>query len=233
MELLSVSSDAPTSQERSIAKRTFQIIKFFLETGTQHNVDVSSANTVEELIHDPTYCPQLKPKSLSSTGSDVSPGRKIQIVEAFKQGGTSAVAKLLKKKNCPYDWRKLEMWRKQVDEGGSRHDKLVIVKEHVNSMFLAARHLKRSVMTCHLQAWALTKARELGLNSFKASERWLVDFKKDQRISSRKVTKYFTAKQVQSFGNDDEFDIKLDFVLDVKDTIATNNIPLCYVWNLD
>ena len=61
-------------------------------------------------------------------------------------------------------------------------------------------------MTSHLQIWALTKARELGLNSFKASPRWLVHFKKDQGISSRKVTKYFTAKQVESFGNDNEFD---------------------------
>ena len=84
----------------------------------------------------------MEPKSASSASCEVSPARKIQIVEVFKQGGTSAVAKLLKKKNCPYNWRKLEMWRKQVDEGGSRDDKLQIVKEHVNSMFLAARHSK-------------------------------------------------------------------------------------------
>src|SRR5699024_5541360 len=65
----------------------------------------------------------------------------------------------------------------------------------------------------------------------KACKRYTENVKKELGITSRKVTKYFTAKELQFLTQEDE--IKLDFVLDVKDTILRERIPASYVLNLD
>ena len=41
-----------------------------------------------------------------------------------------------------------------------------------------------------LNAWAQSKAAEIGARNFRASSTWLHNFKKVNRIASRKATKY-------------------------------------------
>ena len=45
-----------------------------------------------------------------------------------------------------------------------------------------------------LKRWGLRKAREISYSDFKASDSWLNNFKKQFKISSRKITKYVTLK---------------------------------------
>ena len=49
-----------------------------------------------------------------------------------------------------------------------------------------------------LRRWALKKARELNLKDFEASDKWLLNFKRFHRISSRQITQLVTRKHVES-----------------------------------
>ena len=55
-----------------------------------------------------------------------------------------------------------------------------------------------------MRRWGLQKARELNLNNFEASERWLLSFKHRHRISSRKVTQLVTKRHIETRQEIDE-----------------------------
>ena len=219
-----------TPAEDIIAQKTVSIIKFFIETGVPRDVRLSSYSTVDELVADPSYCPTLDETARSSSPKEVAFDKKVKVVEAYMKGKTAAVKRLLKSSKIPQRNTILQ-WKKEIHDGGSIKDKQRAIRIYVAEMFDEARSLKRCVTTAHLGQWALVKAREIGLQDFKASRSYLEKLKSELHLSSRKVTKYFTAKQVASL--DVDFDAQVDFVLEVKQVIAEKNIPPHFVWNLD
>jgi hypothetical protein len=122
--------------------------------------------------------------------------RKKAIVDAYKADGAKGVKKLLHVKKCPYTWPTVQRMQKELEEGGNKLVKYEAVRKHVKVKFEEARQARKCVFTCNLQSWALAQSTELGLNGFKACDWYVENLKKQMDISSRKVTKYFTAKQL-------------------------------------
>ncbi|CAF2902010.1 unnamed protein product [Rotaria sp. Silwood2] len=89
-------------------------------------------------------------------------------------------------------------FRKYIEAGGTKQQKVDNVDIYVYDQFEHARHNFLSVHDIDLRRWGLKKARELNLNDFEASEGWLWNFKYRHGICSRKITKLVTKKVVES-----------------------------------
>ena len=95
-------------------------------------------------------------------------------------------------------------FRKYVEAGGTKQQKIDDIDSYVYHQFESARYKLLAVHDNDLGRWGLQKARELNLNSFEASERWLLSFKHRHRISSRKVTQLVTKRHIETRQEIDE-----------------------------
>ncbi|CAF3878704.1 unnamed protein product, partial [Rotaria sp. Silwood1] len=89
-------------------------------------------------------------------------------------------------------------FRKYISTGGTKKHKIDDIDIYVYDQFGNARYQLLAVHDIDLRRWGLQKARELDLNSFEASENWLLAFKHRHRISSRKITQLVTRKHIES-----------------------------------
>ncbi len=83
--------------------------------------------------------------------------------------------------------RQLRKFEKQIEESGSRYDKLKEIWPYIFQKFKTSKEKKLIVHDNDLQRWATKKKLELDLESFKASTRWLWKFKSYNRIEPRKI----------------------------------------------
>jgi hypothetical protein len=84
---------------------------------------------------------------------------------------------------------RIPLWRKQVEEGGTRKEKYLKINQFVLENFLESRQQCKILKSKNLQQWASQKASEIkALSFFKASESWISSFKRRHRFVSRKVT---------------------------------------------
>ena len=89
-------------------------------------------------------------------------------------------------------------FRKYIEAGGTKKQKMDDVDTYVYDQFEHARHNFLSVHDIDLRRWGLKKARELHLEDFQASEGWLYNFKYRHGICSRRITKLVTKKVVEN-----------------------------------
>lgn len=96
----------------------------------------------------------------------------------------------------------LYRWEKQIQNLGTRKDKLKIIWDHTLTEFKKAINAKLIVHDIDIRRWALSKALEINLtSSFKASHWWVWKFKSINRICSRKITKFVTKSFTQEEDN--------------------------------
>jgi len=94
----------------------------------------------------------------------------------------------------------LYRWEKQIELGGSRLEKLLKISQYVLEQFNIATDKHLPVHDVTLKKWAL-KAREnvqLSYKLFKASSKWVYNFKKTHGIVSRKINKFLTTAQLSN-----------------------------------
>ena len=89
-------------------------------------------------------------------------------------------------------------FRKYIEAGGTKREKLDIIDTYSYDQFEDARHQFLCVHDNDIQRWSLEKARELNLNDFQASTNWLSHFKHRHGICNRKITKLITKKDVEN-----------------------------------
>lgn len=94
----------------------------------------------------------------------------------------------------------LHRWRAQVRRGESSFDKYKGITKYVFHELEKARKIHKIIRVSHLKYWGMKKYLELDDNSFKfkASKSWCDKFKLDYRISSRKITKLISKREVKS-----------------------------------
>ncbi|CAF3591634.1 unnamed protein product [Rotaria sp. Silwood1] len=115
----------------------------------------------------------------------------------------------------------ISRFRKYVENGGTKKQKVDDVDIFVYDQFENARRQLLFVHDIDLRRWSLKKARELNLHDFEASDTWLLCFKHRHRISSRKITKLVTRKHIEST---DEINQSADtFVLETNKLIENYN----------
>ncbi len=85
----------------------------------------------------------------------------------------------------------LYLWKKQVNTE-TRNDKILQFSKVTSDKFVEANQKKFVVHDNDLRRRAIQLNREIHLEGFTASSRWIWKFKKANRIVSRKVTKFIT-----------------------------------------
>lgn len=130
-----------------------------------------------------------------------------------------------------HDHKKLDRIVKFVDNGGDKKLKLLRVKQYMFAKFRSHRDRIASVHDINLKRWAFQAAREQRLDNFKASHCFIQRFKKETRISSRKITKWYTRPP-----SADEEALKATsarFVSHVNDRKFDECFDDAQVWNTD
>lgn len=124
---------------------------------------------------------------------------KIKVLNIAKAHPTWSL-QTLQRKGCSRLKRKeyLSRWEEDVKKGGNTFDKYAIIDSWTYDRFLEARENCQQVTTRNLQQWALSAATQFRDFEFKASDRWVGDFKKKHKIRQRKITKYVSKKETAS-----------------------------------
>jgi len=84
-------------------------------------------------------------------------------------------------------------FRQYIENNGTRLEKLKQIKEFMFNEFYVKRTIeKEAVHDADLELFAIQKARELDWDTFKASKSFINNFKRENRISSRRCNKIIT-----------------------------------------
>ncbi|CAF3943808.1 unnamed protein product [Rotaria sp. Silwood1] len=84
-------------------------------------------------------------------------------------------------------------FREYIENNGRRSDKSEKIKEFMFEQFYLKRAIEKdAVHDADLELYAIQKARELNWDEFKASKSFINSFKRQNRISSRRVNKIIT-----------------------------------------
>ncbi|GAU96618.1 hypothetical protein RvY_08041 [Ramazzottius varieornatus] len=94
------------------------------------------------------------------------------------------------------DERQLRDWKKQLAEGGSRFDKLKVIRLETAKQYFMAKQKRQVVKDLDLQRWAITANNDVDLPGFTASPYWVSKFKRYSGIVDRKITKFVTKKSL-------------------------------------
>ncbi|RWS00195.1 hypothetical protein B4U80_14804, partial [Leptotrombidium deliense] len=113
-----------------------------------------------------------------------------EVVSFANKAGKSRIGKhtFLKRKQQLTDWKRYD------ENGGTYTQKVIAINSFVYEQYCDAKSRLCAVHDINFRAWAIRKARELNLNKFKASKKWLWNFKVSHRIASRKITKVVSRK---------------------------------------
>lgn len=114
---------------------------------------------------------------------------------------------------CPAvsNLNQLYRWEKQLENGGTRFDKLKEIFEFTYEQYLAASSKGMVVQDVDLMRWAIQKRNLVSLENFsmffcrqasvlEASKTWIWKFKKTCRIASRKITRFVSIKNHREKG---------------------------------
>ncbi|KAF4528717.1 hypothetical protein B566_EDAN016281 [Ephemera danica] len=146
---------------------------------------------------DLTYFP---PNKTRDANREIPLQRKRQILEYWQPEGKkkrklSTVQNQFREVKYANDY---ERFKRDVEAGGTRNEKLVQVYHRTFEKFLEAKLQKLIIHDIDLKRWSLQVAKHINLHGFKASTGWLHGFKKAYKIVSRKVTKFVTRNTIKN-----------------------------------
>lgn len=81
---------------------------------------------------------------------------------------------------------------------GNRREKYSQISKHVFNEFHRTREMGLTVHDRDIKLWALNKTGEVNLTEFKASDTWVKEFKRLNKITSRRITKFVTAVNMKN-----------------------------------
>ncbi|GAV06499.1 hypothetical protein RvY_16475 [Ramazzottius varieornatus] len=96
------------------------------------------------------------------------------------------------------DERQLRDWKKQLAGGGSRFDKLKVIRFETAKQYFMAKQKRQVVKDLNLQRWAIPANNDVDLPGFTASPYWVSKFKRYYGIFDRKITKFVTKKSLEA-----------------------------------
>ena len=113
----------------------------------------------------------------------------------------------------------LTRFQKYIDEQGTNRDKYRLIAKYCYEMFCESRAKGKIIHDRTIKTWALARARELELSfdNFRASSSWINNFKRQYRISSRKIVKFVTHRSVRELEQIENESIEL--LLDYQDNV--------------
>jgi hypothetical protein len=229
LERSSVHSISTTEEEISIASNLLDLSED-LSNSDSFTIETEDSLEVSDVDHfDPDYPIEIEDDEEQQAGENRRFSLEyMQRVVDFARPGIAftTVQHVFRRVTHPMQ---LKRFREYVANNGNRRQKLEHVEHFVLDRFRSARNNNLPVHDLDVKRWALSKAKTENIDGFKASSYWLLNFKKRNGISSRKVTKFVSHREVV-----DKSIIKQtadDFVAE-----ATKHIPkykLDFVLNAD
>uniref|UniRef100_T1K182 HTH CENPB-type domain-containing protein n=1 Tax=Tetranychus urticae TaxID=32264 RepID=T1K182_TETUR len=122
----------------------------------------------------------------------LSEAKRREIYE-YKQSGKSYNECMKKFKKPLHELRAI---CSSFESGGSNEFKLMKIHEFTKDKFTEARLAGKIIHYWHIQQWARERATQLGITNFKASKTFLLNFKRNNGICSRKITRFATARTI-------------------------------------
>ncbi|CAL8119248.1 unnamed protein product [Orchesella dallaii] len=94
----------------------------------------------------------------------------------------------------------IKRWRNEVKSGGTAFEKWNRIETSTYEKFCEARKDHKCIKETNIRDWAMQAFQSFRDESFQfvASHTWIHEFKKKYRISSRKVTKLVTRREIKS-----------------------------------
>ena len=89
-----------------------------------------------------------------------------------------------------------KVWEDQIKAGGTEEEILAEIEKFTYAQFKDARTLCKPVHDVDLQRWAVQKSLDFEYKRFKASTKWIQNFKRRNGIVSRKIQKVVSAREV-------------------------------------
>ena len=169
----------------------------------QNDNDIPTAQQVElgdEEEEDEVFRYEAIPPFICTTDTRIPYEYKKDAVDFWKSGKTrpKTLEAVKHRYRKVHSLRQLRRWELQVNEGGSRFDKLKQISEYILNNFHIALENKLIIHDADLARWAVRAQEDLNVPGFKASLRWIQKFKTIHNIVSRKITKFVTKKYLMS-----------------------------------
>lgn len=120
---------------------------------------------------------------------------------------------------------------KFIENDGNKSFKLEQIKQFMYNKFNVTRDNGGSIHYWHLIFWAKEAAKQFNLDLFKCSRSFLDKFKRDHRISSRRITKFVTKTYIKD--TEALVNIANEFVERTNKKIETNSYEPKQIWNTD
>ena len=111
---------------------------------------------------------------------------------------------------------------------GNRH---AHIREHMYTKFRNARNVGNAIHYWHLKTWAKEAAMSMGIPRFKSSNYFLHQFKHRYKITSCKITRFITRRDVTLVTV--VRTRALEFVREVTDYVSATAIDADMVLNMD
>lgn len=230
----------PTPQEQTISERLFKTVRELIENELFGWLDI----VIESNISDNRIDSNLTFRSDQDWEYEEPPRKKcteddqvpIEImrkaVEAYNKAKKNKLKAAQHHSRKATNYSIIQRWKEYLGKGGTEKEKINIIKEYMSSQFFHHRaELKVAVHDRDLKMWAMEKAFELGLHHFKACSKFILTFKNENKITSRKVTHIVTKRDLFP-------DISLqplidDFRCNLKKMIEQRKCKLSNILNTD
>lgn len=171
------------ASEKELDRKATKLIRFATGNNSFNSELGQNLPSTNNTQLDPNFC---QPSTSSGRTRTTSLAVKKRILELIDSGRSE------KGIQAQYPWFRreyLKSFRDDVGKGGSQTDKKKDINEHVANQARVARERYLPLRGYMLRDWAMQRAREIGMNEFRASKGWLHNFQNKYNIVSRKITK--------------------------------------------
>ncbi|XP_067208384.1 uncharacterized protein [Linepithema humile] len=208
---LNLSTSPITSEEREMAHKIESMLKEMrderYEMEVEEPLDYENDNdipTAEQFeLGDEEEEGELldaNPKVICTTDERIPYKYKKNAVEFWKSSTTRprTLEGVKRRFRKVYSLRQLRRWEIQVNQGGSRFEKLKQISEYTLNNFHTALENRIIDHDVDLARWAIRAQENLNVPGFTASSRWIRKFKIIHNIVSRKITKFIKKTSIMS-----------------------------------
>ena len=221
-----------------------------IEDKFKKSVDIDTYMTLDstEMEREDRYFDTVEISSSSCSSTEISPKlrKRCGVVSSFKDSTIENIYKYIHEQNKSYEltlkkWPTikskanikaiLDYYEQDLKEKGNYFEKVENIKKFVLQKFNDSRSFGSAVHYFHLQQWAIEAAQKIGLTGFKASLHFINNFKKDNGITSRKVTKIVT--RMENLNEETILNTTKAFVLEVNKFVTDNHLQPFQIWNHD
>lgn len=179
----------PSGRESEYAQVILNLVQS-LDRANNLVVEEEEECVFDESEQDGEYVPTYQP--LESANDIFTMDYMLNVVR-FKDAGNSFETVKHRFRRVKYPTY-ISRFRAYITNMGTKREKFDKVSEYVFRRCLEARDGFNTYHDKDIKRWALSKAREVGLPDFTSSHTWINEFKKRNRIVSRKITKFVTSR---------------------------------------